>query len=193
VVDANDVLVGDLAREQQLLLEALLGVRRRGVTAIGSNHLQRNGDVQLGVPRLVDRAHAADTEHLDDVIARTERLSGAQRADRFSRRWRCVPRGELADRIAAAQAGRGAEAGAWRQSGGVDRNDVGRNRDLRERGAARDAAAGGDSCRAAALGTRHGKLLMSRQLSPRRVPPTRANSTSTPRKYASVPQATRRK
>ena len=34
--------------------------------------LERDGDAELGVPRLVDGAHAADAEQAHDVVARTE-------------------------------------------------------------------------------------------------------------------------
>ena len=35
--------------------------------------LQRDRDAELVIPRVIDRAHAADPEHLDDVVARPER------------------------------------------------------------------------------------------------------------------------
>src|SRR5207244_7637506 len=74
VVDADDVLVRHLAGEEQFLLQPVLGLGRRAFLRIGANHLQRDRDAELGIPRLVDGAHAADAEQLDDVIPRTNRL-----------------------------------------------------------------------------------------------------------------------
>ena len=78
VVYADDVLVRDLAGEQQLALEAALqlGGRLRLRDGFRSDHLERDRDAQLLVPRLVHRAHPARAEQLDDLIARAERLSG---------------------------------------------------------------------------------------------------------------------
>ena len=82
VVNADDVLVRDLAREQQLALEAALDFRgrRRIRHHLGPNHLDRDRDAELRVPRLIDRAHAADAEQPDDVIARAKRLTNFERA-----------------------------------------------------------------------------------------------------------------
>ena len=75
VVNAHDVLVRDLAREQQLALEAPLDFSRRGRIGhhLGANHLDRDDDAELRVPRLIHGAHAADAEQPDDVISRAER------------------------------------------------------------------------------------------------------------------------
>ena len=64
VVNADDVLVGDLAGEQELLLEPALDILRPvGILRrLRANDLQRDGDVQLRVPRLIDGAHPADAE-----------------------------------------------------------------------------------------------------------------------------------
>ncbi len=77
-VDADHVLVGDLARQQELLLETALEHRRRRRVRghLWPNHLERDDDAELGVPRLIHSAHAADAEQADDVIARAEWLSG---------------------------------------------------------------------------------------------------------------------
>ena len=82
LVNADDVLVRDLARQQELLLEAALEHRgRRGVRGhFRPDHLERDDDAELGVPRLVDGPHAADAEQADDVIAGAEWLPGSQRA-----------------------------------------------------------------------------------------------------------------
>ena len=81
VVNADDVLVGDLAREQQLPLEAPLDVGgdRRVGHRLGTNHLDRHRDAELGIPRLIDGAHPAGPKQPDDVIARPERLSRFER------------------------------------------------------------------------------------------------------------------
>ena len=69
VVNADDVLVRDLPREQQLLLEAALDLVRRVAVLrdLRADDLQRDGDVEFGVPRLIDGAHAADAEQSKDV------------------------------------------------------------------------------------------------------------------------------
>ena len=38
----------------------------------GPDDFQRDDNAELGVPRLVDRAHAADAQKTNDVVARTE-------------------------------------------------------------------------------------------------------------------------
>ena len=77
VVDADDVLVRDLAGEQQLLLEPLLehpgGLRVGG--HFGADGLERHRNAELGVPGLVHGAHAARAQQLDDVIALAEILA----------------------------------------------------------------------------------------------------------------------
>src|SRR5262249_14791589 len=67
VEDANDVLVGDLARKDQLLLEAAqdLGVFRE----FPAYEFDGNNSIQFGVARLVDRAHATSTEQLEYLVA----------------------------------------------------------------------------------------------------------------------------
>jgi len=82
IVDADDVLVRDLARKQQLALEASLdGARGRGIGGhLRLDDLDGDRDAQLGVPGLIDGAHAADAEQLDDVVARSEGLAWRERA-----------------------------------------------------------------------------------------------------------------
>ena len=69
VVNADDVLVGDLTGQQQLALESPLDLRSGAADPRSprTDHLDRHGDAQLLVPRLVDDAHAADAEQTDDV------------------------------------------------------------------------------------------------------------------------------
>jgi hypothetical protein len=77
IVDAHDVLVGDLPCEQQLLFETPLDVLcRRGVARhLGSNHFERHRHAELVVPGLVHRAHAANAELPQDAVPRPERLT----------------------------------------------------------------------------------------------------------------------
>src|SRR6267143_3188601 len=49
------------------------------MSPIGPNHLEGDGDAQLGIPRLIDGAHSADAEDLEDVVARAERLPDLER------------------------------------------------------------------------------------------------------------------
>ena len=87
-MDAHDVLVRHLTREQQLALEAALDLLcgARVGEDLGSNHLDGHRHAQLGVPGLIDGAHAADAETTDDVVSRTEGLSGLEGAGIEGRR-----------------------------------------------------------------------------------------------------------
>jgi len=67
VKDADHIAIGDLASEDQFLLESLENVRIRG--QLGTDYLQGYNPVQFGVPRLIDRAHATLTQDLDDLVA----------------------------------------------------------------------------------------------------------------------------
>ena len=73
VVDAAYVFVGDLLRETGLAPEARerLGVAQKAL----SNHLQSDGPAGLLVARLVDDAHPALPQTVDDDVARAEDLS----------------------------------------------------------------------------------------------------------------------
>ena len=82
IVNADDVLVRDLPRQQKLLLEAAFDVVC-GVAilrCLGADDLQRDGDVQFGIPRLIDRAHAANAELPEDCVSRSELLSDRERS-----------------------------------------------------------------------------------------------------------------
>ena len=76
VENANDVAVGDLASGQQLLLEPRqdLGIARQ----VGPDHLQRDGAIEFAVLRLVNRAHAAQPQHLQDLVAAAQHCSRIQ-------------------------------------------------------------------------------------------------------------------
>ena len=81
VVNADDVLVRDLARQHELALEAgfeLLRHRLVGLRA-GPNHLDRHRDAELVIERLIDGAHAADAEQLEDRVARADLLARLER------------------------------------------------------------------------------------------------------------------
>jgi hypothetical protein len=77
VVNAHDVLVRDLTREQQFLFEATLdlGSHRHVPGDFRSNHFERDRHAQLGIPGLIDRAHAAYPEKANDQVSRAELLT----------------------------------------------------------------------------------------------------------------------
>ena len=77
IVNAEDVLVRDLPREEELLLEAPFEVRAAGDRRedLRSNHLERDRDAELLVLRLVDRAHAADAQQALDAVAAGESIA----------------------------------------------------------------------------------------------------------------------
>src|SRR5262249_27122141 len=77
IVDANDVLVRDLAREQKFLFESPFD-RLRCVRVAGdfrADDFERDNHRERVVPCLVDRAHAAESEQSHDVISPAESLS----------------------------------------------------------------------------------------------------------------------
>ena len=67
VVDAAHVAVRDLARELDLVAEALGHLA--GVRELGAQHLDRHRLVELAVVGLVDHAHAALAERAQDLVA----------------------------------------------------------------------------------------------------------------------------
>ncbi len=132
IVNPNDVLVRDTAGEEQLALEAFLDeLRLQGVhRSERPNHFHGHGDFERLVPGLIDRAHPADAEELDDVIARPEVRADCER--------RCA----------------GPRAGGGRRRLRIHRTSprsrdgrepprpTRRRRDVRSHGVARDAAPG---------------------------------------------------
>ena len=78
VVDADDVFVGDLGGEEELLLEALDDGAVAG--ELGTDDLEADGAADLDVPGFVDGAHAADAEHLDDFVTVAEEAAGFELA-----------------------------------------------------------------------------------------------------------------
>ena len=76
VVDAHDVRARHLAREQQLLAEALerVGPARE----LGPQQLQRDIDVERQVVRAIDDAHAADAEQRSMRKRAAEQIARAQ-------------------------------------------------------------------------------------------------------------------
>jgi len=117
----DDVLVGDLAGEEQFVLEALFRLRRnRAIRRILPDDFQRNGDTQLGIPRLIHGTHAAGAKQLDDVIPRSEGLAHMQRT---LARWNCHRQGRIAGRdIGVGDAGGAGRAGG--KARGVERQDA---------------------------------------------------------------------
>ena len=87
VVNPHHVPVGDLACEQELLLEASFQyLRRVGIrTRRRADHLDRDDDAELPVPGLIDRTHPSEAEQPDDVIAIAKVLAGHQRAVNIAR------------------------------------------------------------------------------------------------------------
>ena len=80
IVNADDVLVGDLAGEQELALEAALDVaRHRGIGAdVRTNDLESDDDVEDLVPRLIHNAHTAGAELFEDAIPRSEGIADVE-------------------------------------------------------------------------------------------------------------------
>ena len=76
IVNADDVPVRDLPREQQLALETALDFGRRLWIGhhLRANDLEGNRHRKLRIPGLIDGAHAADAQQPDDVISTTEAL-----------------------------------------------------------------------------------------------------------------------
>ena len=67
IMNAHDVRRGNLARQQQLLAEALEGIRTTG--QLRSQQFEGDVDIQLGVMRVVNEAHATHAEHAQDAEA----------------------------------------------------------------------------------------------------------------------------
>ena len=74
IMNADDVPVRDLPREQQLALETAFdfGRRLRIGHYLGANHLDGHRDREFRIPRLIHGAHAADAQQPDDVISTAE-------------------------------------------------------------------------------------------------------------------------
>ena len=70
LVDAADVPMADLARELDLGAEAARHVA--GARDLGAQDLEGHDLVELAVVRLVDHAHAALAERLEDLVAAGE-------------------------------------------------------------------------------------------------------------------------
>jgi len=145
------------------LLQPVLGLGRRAFLRIGADHLQRDRDAELGIPRLVDGAHAADAEQLDDVIPRTKRLPDLQRTgclralDPGGANGHCHFDGGTRRRDGA-KAGHCPEGRPGRQPGRIERDNTHRDRVLHERGPAGRTSADGDGRRLSAVGTNHGQI-----------------------------------
>ena len=136
VVDADHVLVRNVARENQLLLEAL---QNRGIgRQFGTDHLKRDQAVEFAVARLVDRAHAALPQHTQNLVTSTEKHArlqtqkGGDAAGRGCRghRRRCLASVRHGWRLAR-------NRGSMRQSGSVGERCVGKRQRRQGRGANR--------------------------------------------------------
>src|SRR5689334_17328948 len=66
IEDANHVLVGNLAGQNQFLLKSLQDIGISG--QVGTNDLERDYPVKLTVPGFVNRTHATVTQQLQDFI-----------------------------------------------------------------------------------------------------------------------------
>ena len=76
VVNANHVLMRNLMRQAQFLLEALNDCRV--ASQIWADHFQRDGTIELPVRSFVNRAHAALAKQLDDLVPLPEQYTGLQ-------------------------------------------------------------------------------------------------------------------
>ena len=147
-------------------------------SAVGlrADDLDRDGDFQLLVPRLVDRAHAADAEQADDVVAAAEFLAHLERVGSRAFRLRArARRGSRPHRRSLHSLGK------MRDGVRSGRHDLRAAplqgvRVRQHRGAAVRAAAGTWNGLAQAMGTRHDWRAIIAQLFPwrqrRRVTPT---------------------
>ena len=81
IVNADDVLVSDLARQEEFALEAPLEFVRRVeiLHRLGANDLDRDGDLQHLVPGLIDGPHSACAEQALDVVPAAEVLTDLKR------------------------------------------------------------------------------------------------------------------
>ncbi len=144
VVDPHDVRVRHLACEQQFPFEPSFQVLcgRRVCCDLGAHDLERDSHTKLGVPRLVDRAHAPHAQQPDDVIPGPELGADLQRSARRGSRWSRQTRGHVV-----ARGSRLGRAG-WSVVGlvGRERRGQGAARERRtvQRARRRCRAAGGD-------------------------------------------------
>src|SRR5580692_5117210 len=76
IVDAKDVLVGDLAGENELLLESLQGVCLAHRTL--ANYLERHHTIEILVIRFVNAAHPALTEQRFNAVSRPKVAPGGE-------------------------------------------------------------------------------------------------------------------
>ncbi len=81
-MDADDELVGDLTREHELALEALLELFRGGGIRLRRrpDYLDGHGNAKLVIEGLIHGTHAAGAEQLQDRVAWPDLLAGLKRA-----------------------------------------------------------------------------------------------------------------
>src|SRR2546422_9558951 len=73
----NDILVRDLPREDQLLFEAAQNVGMPG--QLRPDDLDRYQPVELMIPDLIDRAHAAFAQAFENFVALAQHGAGLKR------------------------------------------------------------------------------------------------------------------
>ena len=76
IEDAHDILVRDLAGEQEFLLEA--GENGRVGGELGADEFESNGAVEFAVAGFVDGSHAAFAQQVQDFVAAAENVSDLQ-------------------------------------------------------------------------------------------------------------------
>ena len=79
VIDADDVFVRDLMGKEKLLLEA--GDNRGIGRKLTPNEFQGDEAVEFAVAGLVDRAHAAFAQQLQDLVATGHDITGIEQRD----------------------------------------------------------------------------------------------------------------
>src|SRR5579862_8002793 len=84
IENADYIFVGDFARKDEFLLEALKNVRMNG--EFGANHFKSDETFEFCVAGLVDRAHAALSEELNDFVAAEYGTGRERRSENLSSR-----------------------------------------------------------------------------------------------------------
>ena len=120
IENANHIFVGDFARQDQLLLEAPqhFFVQRE----FGTNDFQGHEAIELQVPRLVHRAHAAFAKHQHNFVASAEARTVG---DAAAAKCRSGGTGErLRPALRAGEIGQISRIGSVRRMRGVSSRDV---------------------------------------------------------------------
>ena len=82
IVNADNVLVGHLASQDEFLLEPALHFpgRLRVACRFGTDDFERDALPQFRIPDLVHGTHAANSENFDDVVTGAKRLANCEGA-----------------------------------------------------------------------------------------------------------------